>query len=134
MTDARSIGPLAAARLSAQAEGLLAVGRNAEAVAILQQAISAQPQDLRPRCHLSLALMRLEQYRHALKAAEDAAQLNPEAEWPHRLRSHILLRMRKRRPAVKAAREAVRLAPELPEALYTLASADLANGHMKRAR
>jgi tetratricopeptide (TPR) repeat protein len=132
--DEPSIGRTAAARLSAQAESLMGVARHAEAIGLLQRAIQADPQALRPRCQLSLALLNVGQRPRALKAADEAVLIDPTNEWLHRLRSIILCQMGKRRPALASAREAARLAPMLPEAVYALASAELANGQTRPAR
>jgi tetratricopeptide (TPR) repeat protein len=132
--DESSIDRTAAARLAAQAESLMGVARYAEAVVLLQRAIQADPQALRPRCQLALALLNRGQRSQALRAADEAVLIDPTSEWPHRLRSIILCRMGKRRLGLAAAREAARLAPMLPEALYALASAELANGQTRPAR
>src|SRR5262249_61482634 len=114
-----SLESRSAMALCAQAERLMDVGRSAEAVGLLQQAIRADPQDGRSRCLLALAFLRLHKLRLALKSAEEAVRMDPAQEWPHRLRSIILRQMGKHRRALEAAREAARLAPYLPVTLDT---------------
>jgi tetratricopeptide (TPR) repeat protein len=121
-------------RLCSQAQALIDVGRSAEAVPLLQRAIGADPQSLRARCLIALALLKLRQLPPGLRAAEDAIGLDPTSEWAHRLRSILLREMGKNRAALAAAHEAARLAPELPFTLANLVHAQLANRRRKEAR
>jgi Flp pilus assembly protein TadD len=120
--------------LCSRAQALIDVKRSAEAIPLLQQAITLDPDDVYPRCLLGLAYIRAHQPALALRAAEEAIRIDPAEEWAHRLRSSSLSTLGKKRQALEAAREAVRLAPDLPEALFTLAQSALANRRMQEAR
>jgi tetratricopeptide (TPR) repeat protein len=117
--------PDPAGQLIERARVLLQLGRPAEALPLLQQAVAAAPGDCNPQCWMSLALMRLGRLPEALKAAERGVALAPEYEWPHRLRSLVLTEQGKLRPALEAAREAVRLAPDDETALHLLANCEI---------
>ena len=121
-------------QLCRRAEALLDLNRPSEAIPLARRAITADPQAARPRCMLTQALLGVEDLPGALQAAESAIQADPTDEWPHRLQSITLLRMGQTGSALEAARQAVRCAPQLPAALYTLASALMAEGEVKAAR
>ncbi len=70
----------------------------------------------------------------ALEAADGAAGLSPDDEWPHRLRALALLDRGRKADALRAAREAVRLAPDGADAHYVLARALDASRRFEEAR
>ena len=107
MPDASSYG-------AAQARALMAVGRQPEAILILQSAIGRSPEDAELHCLLAECLWNLGRATEGADAARSAIALSPEAEWPHRLYSLTLRELGKRREALIEAREAVRLAPAKP--------------------
>jgi tetratricopeptide (TPR) repeat protein len=121
-------------RLCDQAQRLLDVKREAEAIPLLQRAIAAEPHGLRAHCLLALAFLCLGQANLALQTADGAVQVVPASEWPHRLRSLSLMALGRRRPALEAAQEAARWAPENPIVLRCLASAQLENRKKRPAR
>jgi Flp pilus assembly protein TadD len=63
-----------------------------------------------------------------LKAADASVALDPEGEWPHRLRAIALIQLGRKREALPAALEATRLAPEEATTHIVLASALQATG------
>jgi len=107
--------------ITLEAQQLISIGRASDAIPLLNQAIAADPQSSKPRCLLSLAYFKLDQYEEALAAATDAVVIAPQSEWAHRLRAINLKRLKRGREALEAAREAARLGPEMPEALQLLA-------------
>ncbi len=116
-----------ARHLLARAAALIDMRRAAEAIPLLQQAIAADPQHSRPRCLLSLALLRSGDASSAVEAAGQAIAIAPEEEWGYRLLSSALMAKGPAYRAVAPAQEALRLAPHQPETLLTLANAALAS-------
>jgi tetratricopeptide (TPR) repeat protein len=109
----------------AQAEALLDIGRDADAIPLLQRAIAADPEDATPRCLLGAALLGIDQPAEALQAAEGALALNADDEWPHRVRCMALLELGRKAEALSAAKEAVRLDAANPVGLFALFEAQL---------
>lgn len=110
-----------------QAQALIAVGRHADAIPLLQRAIAAEPESSYPRCVLAGCLIDIGRHDDACKMAESAIALSPEFSPAHRMHSLALLELGKRRPALGAAAEAVRLSPSDTDAMVALAEAQLAN-------
>lgn len=110
-----------------QAQALIAVGRLADAVPLLQRAIAAEPESAYPRCVLAGCLIDMGRHEDARKMAESAIALSPEFSPAHRMHSLALLELGKRQAALDAAGEAVRLSPSDPDAMMALAEAQLAN-------
>lgn len=115
------------------ARNLIQARRHQDAVALLLRALTTGSEDYQLHALLAQAYLGMGQSQAALRAANDAARLAPDAEWPHRLRSIALRRLGKAREAVAAAGEAVRLAPETPEGRHSLAEAYLKAGQVDDA-
>jgi len=94
-----------------RAEALCDVGRFREAAKLIHSAVSRQPQEPEGWCLLARAELGAGNHEQALSAAETGVALEPDAEWPHRLRSSALLAMDRCVEAVEAARTTVRLQP-----------------------
>jgi tetratricopeptide (TPR) repeat protein len=116
-----------------QAQALIAVGRHADAVPLLQRAIAAEPEIAYPRCVLALCFINMGQHEDACRMAQSAIGRNPEFSPAHRLHSVALLELGKRKPALDAAHEAVRLGPSDPDAMLALGEAQLANRQFDEA-
>ena len=110
-----------------QAQALIAVGRHADAVPLLQRAIAAEPEGAYPRCLLAACFIDMGRHDDACTMAESAIALSPELSPAHRMHSVALLELGKRKPALDAAGEAVRLSPSDPDAMMALGEAQLAN-------
>ena len=114
--------------VKAQARSLIAVGRHADAIALLHSAISSEPNDPDLHCWLGFALLGANRPAEALRAAQSAAALAPEYEWPHRLMAYALIRLRKEKQGLASAQQALRLNPTNPAVLSVTAEAQLAWG------
>ena len=110
-----------------QAQALIAVGRHADAVPLLQRAIVAEPESSYPRCVLAGCLIDIGRHDDARKMAESAIALSPEFSPAHRMHSLALLELGNHKDALGAAGEAVRLSPSDTDAMMALAEAQLAN-------
>jgi Flp pilus assembly protein TadD len=108
------------------ARSLIGVGRPADAVKVLLQALPSSPEEHDLHCLLAHAYIALHQPHEALKAATQAVLLAPEEEWAHRLRSIALRQVGRKKESVDAAKEAVRLEPMYGFARKNLAEAYLA--------
>jgi tetratricopeptide (TPR) repeat protein len=94
-----------------RAQALIGLGRFDEAGSRLRELLAGEPNVAPAWCLLSQAQIGLGQTEGGLDAAERAAALAPEDDWPHRLRSLALLQLDDLDGAVAAAREAVALGP-----------------------
>jgi tetratricopeptide (TPR) repeat protein len=94
-----------------------------EASALLSQLLSTDPENDTAWCLLARCRLGLGQPEPALEAANRAAALAPEMEWPHRLASFAASSLGRHDQAVHSAREAVRLEPELWQTHARLAGA-----------
>jgi tetratricopeptide (TPR) repeat protein len=126
--------PDAAEQARRRAELLVSAGRAREAVALLEQAVAAAPNDAATLCHLALAYLHAGDRSRQLRAAERAAAADPESEWAHRLRCDALGALDQPAEAVEAARQAVALAPREPLALLCLVKSLRANRERAEAR
>jgi Flp pilus assembly protein TadD len=120
--------------LRSRAAKLTEVGRAAEAIPLLRQALTLSHQDATIHCELARAHLELKQFNEALRHSEAAIGAAPQAEWGHRLRAIILRQLGRDRDALASAQEAVRLAPEEPMAIETLVYAQLACNQTGLAR
>lgn len=109
----------------AQARSLMAVGRHSEAVVVLQRAVAEQPEAWYPRCLLAACLIGAKRPEEAAAMAGSAIALNPEGEWPHRVRSVALGLRGKWREALLEGQRAVQFGPNVADAWFTLADAQL---------
>jgi Flp pilus assembly protein TadD, contains TPR repeats len=110
-------------------EALCDLGRFADAERLLEGAVGRQPQDPDAWCLLAYAQIGNTNFDAALRSAQTAASLAPDAEWPHRLRSIVLANMSQTRLAVEAAETAVRLAPYTWQTHHCLAQALISTHH-----
>jgi Flp pilus assembly protein TadD len=94
--------------------------RYEEAILLLQRAITQEPQNPEPRCLLAVCLLNIGKAREAAEMAATAIALDPNAEWPHRIRSEALAASGKGNKALHEAEEAVRAAPNEAMALFNL--------------
>lgn len=120
--------------LLARAEQLIEIGRHGDAIPLLTKARGMDVNDYTIPCMTALAFYGLGEYKNGIRYAEEAIQIEPEAEWGHRLRSVCLSSIGGHREAVKSAREAVRLHPYEPATHLTLSNALLEAGKPDKAR
>lgn len=97
--------------------------RWSDALPLVHRLLAVDPEDDVAWCHLSQCELGLGRHEAALDAAEHAATLAPETEWPHRLISFAASHLGRHDLAVNAAQEAVRLEPEAWQTHVRLASA-----------
>lgn len=127
-----------------EAEALLALGRPHEALQIAGMAASASTPDATVHCVMATSHLALGQAGDAFAEIEQAAKLEPEWEWPRRLRAMALLReaesatarkaRRLQKRAARVARDAVRRGPGTPEAHCILGFAEINLGRVGAAR
>ena len=103
MTDVES--------MVARADALTDLGRNAEAIGVLRQALEAEPEHDRALALLAYAHYHEREYPQAQSAALAAAAANPTLEMPHRIGALALLASGRWADAKVSAEEAVALAP-----------------------
>jgi hypothetical protein len=102
---------------------LLDVGRGDEAVELLSEHLTAQPNDWYALCQLAWAHHVRNDSAAMSQAADAAVGAAPDQEWGHRLASIAALWRRNRTKAVTHAQEAVRLEPENWHARHSLSRA-----------
>jgi Flp pilus assembly protein TadD len=100
------------ARLEAQAEALIDLGRPADALAVLARASALDPDAMRPHALRASSLIALDRYDEAQEAATAAIARAPEDSDAHRLLAYAQLRSGSERPARATALRAVALDPE----------------------
>lgn len=126
-----------------EAGALNAVAKYQEAIVRSQSAAALNPDDPRPYCEWSRALLGLERYDEALGIAQRATQVSPLEPWGFRLVSIANTNLAKGRSkanrvqlgtvAVAAAQEAVRLAPHDLNGFVCLAQSWSLQGNMNEA-
>jgi tetratricopeptide (TPR) repeat protein len=121
-----------AARAFADAQNLIGLRRYAEAIPVLMSVIGRDPNNPQTWCLLAQAKLGLNDVSGSLKAAQRAAAIDPDDEWPHRLISLCYRRQKKWAKAVKAARCAVAAAPNRSVTHTTLAGALVGMRHQRR--
>ena len=94
-----------------RAKALVDLRRFRDALPLFQRSVAGEPGSAERWCWLSLCLSRLDLDEQAKDAAERAIELDPDWEWPHRLRALALSGLG-RSDATAAGREAVRNAPQ----------------------
>jgi tetratricopeptide (TPR) repeat protein len=99
-----------------RARALCELRRFAEAVELLQQLLGRFPDSATAWCLLAQARLGVGDAYAALDAAGHATALEPEAEWPHRLRSIAFEDLGVPDSAIAAARESVRVGPHIWQA------------------
>lgn len=117
-----------------QAKTLNEVRRYDDALRLLHQALSFEPENARALCYVAHVWLNKEEPRTALPFAERAVKAEPENEWAHRLRSSALRKCGRKKESLKAAEEAIRLAPQEPNAWHEIALAQLECRRRKEAR
>jgi tetratricopeptide (TPR) repeat protein len=108
---------------AARATALVEMGRSAEALPLIYRFIAQDPQNGRHQCLLSLALLKSGDPQGAENAAREGIRLDPEMEWPYRLRALALNGLGRSEEAVVSARRGIELAPQLPAAHVALVEA-----------
>lgn len=108
-----------------RAEVMLGAGRFSDAITLLAPVVAAEPDNSRAWALLAQAQLGGGNPADGLAAASRAVQLDPAADWPHRLRSIGLRRTGNARQAVDAAFEACRLQPHHWMNHFNLAQAAL---------
>jgi tetratricopeptide (TPR) repeat protein len=101
---------------------LARLSRWPETIAAAGELLIAEPDNWEAYCYLALAQLKLDAGQEAAAAAEQAVQLAPDEEWPHRLRALSLHHNGRSLEAVNEAREALRLAPHVLEPRTLLAT------------
>ena len=91
------------AQAAARAAALIDIGRSAEALPLLHQAIAQDPQNEQARYLLSLAFLKLGKYWDADAAARAAIAVAPEHGWGYSLRALALKAMNHRPEALHSA-------------------------------
>jgi tetratricopeptide (TPR) repeat protein len=92
-----------------------------------------QPANAEVRCLLAQCRLELADAEGGLAAAADAAALDPDLEWPHRLCSVAFLRLGRLTDALVAARRSASLAPASPWSYLVLVDAEVANDKLNEA-
>ena len=117
-SDATDVG-----RDLARAQGLLELKRFDDAGSLLERLLGREPDNPLAWGLLAQAKLGADDPRDALEAAERAAALAPDDDWPHRLRSIALQQLGDDEGAISAAREAVAAGPHTWQAYSRLAIA-----------
>lgn len=117
-----------------RASTLIDVRRYDEAIGLLTRHLGQEPGDWRALCLLGQAQVAMDRDAEALVAAQRAAALAPNQEWPFRLQALALLGLGKARQAVPLAERSVAYGLGLWQPLHTLTGAYLAAGMKGKAR
>ena len=99
----------------ARATALIDIGRCADALPLLHQAIAEDPQNANARCLLSLALLRERRYGEAEEAARAAIAVAPQFSGGYALRALALRALQRRQEAMTSAQRGVELDPSNPD-------------------
>ena len=94
-----------------RARELAYLRRYRDALPLFRRAVAGEPGVAERWCWLSLCLSRLDLDEESKDAAERAIAVDPDWEWPHRLRA-LALSALGRSEAMAAGREAIRSAPQ----------------------
>jgi tetratricopeptide (TPR) repeat protein len=94
-----------------RAQALIELGRFDQAALLLRQLLASEPNIAPAWCLFAQTQIGLDDAKAGLDAAERAAALEPENDWPHRLRSVALQQLGDLDGAIAAAREAVSIDP-----------------------
>jgi tetratricopeptide (TPR) repeat protein len=112
----------------ARAATMLDLGRYEEASVMLARLVSAEPGSSRAWCLFARAHLGSDRFTDAIEAANRAAAIEPNEEWPHRLASNALMHLGNHGEALRAAAESRRLAPGYWQTHVCVAQAALAAG------
>jgi len=107
----------------AHAGSLIDAGRFGDAIEMLAPHLATNPEDAHALCLAARAFLGLKDPWRAREAAQSAASLDPNDEWPLRLLSIANARLGRVPDALQAAAQAVAVAPNLWLAHYALAEA-----------
>jgi Tfp pilus assembly protein PilF len=107
---------------------LLRLGRAGEAVPLLRQAVAADPQHVRARLDLALALQRTAQPFAAIEQFRQTVQVDPSSVEAHGGMAMALHQEGRTTEAISAYREALRLKPDAGELTSNLGLALLQGG------
>ena len=106
-------------RLVDRAKHLISLKRPEEARHYAARAAAMAPGEARPLCVLAIATSDLGQHEVALEQAAQAIALEPELDWPHRVRGLVLIEMKRYKDAVAAGQvDAYDDAPEYLPRLF----------------
>lgn len=122
------------AALQARADALIEIGRYADALPVLFDALRQEPEQAALLCRVSLCEYSLRDYPAALNFARQAIRAAPDEEWGYRLQTSILLSRGQPRHALASAETASRLEPQNEQTLYILIRAQIYAGKRKQAR
>ena len=117
-----------------RAQILLDLGRHADALPLIVEALRLNPDAVEMYCHLALALRMAGQRKQALTVLADALKKDPNHEWPHRLKAVTYRELGDLKLALECAKEAVRLAPDLWLTNFVLANVLLSSLRLSQAR
>ncbi|AIE87765.1 tetratricopeptide repeat protein [Fimbriimonas ginsengisoli] len=95
------------------ARALIIVGRHADALPLLGQAIAQSPADSELYGLQALCLSNVGNQKEAVKQAQTAVSITPEWSWVHYVMGLVLQRVNARN-AEKASRHAIALDPDMP--------------------
>ena len=119
--------------LAARADTLLHLNRHQDAVLILTQMISQEPEVAEHRAQLARALLNLNDLEGARQTCQAAIALEPEYAGAFYLLSYIEHYRHNFDAELRAAEEAVRLMPEEPAFLTRLGRAQIQSGMPRKA-
>jgi len=114
-------------------QAMLDLGRHADAIRIWQNALLQDPDNWHLLCSIAFAFLQMNDPKNCLSYADRAIAVNPEIEWPHRLRSISLRKRGDKRGSLAAALRAAAIDPEEPRVHHELAMVYLAYGKMRKA-
>jgi tetratricopeptide (TPR) repeat protein len=116
-----------------RAIALLDLGRHADALPLLHQALARQPDDSRAMGLLSIAYAGLGCAQEALQWTEQAIRADPLYAFAHYNRGRLLVKTSRLDEARQALEEAVRLAPNNLEYLEVLTVLQVRAGELRNA-
>ena len=119
--------------LEARADALIEIGRYADALPVLFDALRQEPGQATLLCRVSLCHYSLRDYPAALNFARQAIHTAPDEEWGYRLQTSILLSRGHPRHALASAETAAHLEPQNEQTLYTLIRAQIYAGKRRQA-
>jgi TolB-like protein/tetratricopeptide (TPR) repeat protein len=134
MARVRSLNPHSPLIRVRYATVLMVLGRNAEAIAELQDALKSDPLSIEVRFWLTEALLYRRSYQAALDHGKKLADIGPEHPVGSMVLGHVYLGMQKFDESIAALRRAVEVSREFPLMLGWLGLALGLGGHKGEAR
>ncbi|MFL5731242.1 MAG: tetratricopeptide repeat protein [Cytophagaceae bacterium] len=101
---------------------LIDSGRNKEAIKLLQQQLSSDPDDAHIHALLSFCYSNLDRHKESVEAAHKALSISPDSSFNHYVLSLSYFGKGKYELSAKAIREAIAIDPEEDAYYYTLAA------------